>query len=148
MENSVMVQFRGWAIDVFETSDPTRSIGLTVERAPAHEDNPSVDIFVTDNDDRTFSVKSSDAASDPGGLLLRKAQQELLTTGVSVESAFALLLDAMDKKQREELLGTNMYDVFEWAGDVVAALKGHLTEQGTTTDHDALLKRIGCPYMR
>lgn len=38
-------EFDGYAVDLFKTD--SGALGLTIERAPAHEDNPSVDIFVS-----------------------------------------------------------------------------------------------------
>jgi hypothetical protein len=44
-EPNIQIQFQGYTLDLFMTDNG--SLGLTIERSPAHEDNPSVDVFIT-----------------------------------------------------------------------------------------------------
>ena len=146
MENAVMIEFRGWVVDIFETGAPNRTIGITVEKAPHSDENPPVDIFVEDNGDQTFHVRSPDAAADSGARMMQRARAKLMDDGVSTELAFSLLLDALEK-QCSAQYGTNIGDVLAWSYRTVAALRGHLTEQGTTHEQNELLKKLGCPYL-
>lgn len=41
----IVIQFHGYVLDLFVTD--AGSLGLTIERAPTHKGNPSVDVFVT-----------------------------------------------------------------------------------------------------
>lgn len=44
-EPNIQVQFQGYTLDLFMATDG--SLGITVERSPAHEDNPCRDIWVS-----------------------------------------------------------------------------------------------------
>jgi len=63
-------EFDGYAVDLFKTD--SGALGLTIERAPAHEDNPSVDIFVSK--DLTVSAYGVNLAEPDHKVMLAKAE--------------------------------------------------------------------------
>lgn len=135
MERNVMVTFEGWCADLFLCDDGR--LGLTVEKAPHHEDNKSVDIFVAEIDGG-LAVTSPDALQDPGAQLREKALHSLMQSGVSVEAAFELLLHALDKK-----LAQQQGCGWQRCIDHVSTLRGYFTEHGTTSEQDDKLHEWG-----
>lgn len=136
-ERSVMITFGGWCVDLFETAK-AGTLGMTVEKSPHTEAQNSADIFIREVDGG-IDVSSTDALQNPGFKLREEAFRSLMESGVSVESAFELLLHALDKKLTERQTGIS----WQRCIDHVACLRGHFTEFGTTAEDDEKLSAWG-----
>jgi hypothetical protein len=63
-EKNMKVEFEGFIVDLFlcESGD----LGMTIEKAPEHEDNPGIDIFV---DKENLHVSGQVFGIDPSSLV-------------------------------------------------------------------------------
>lgn len=131
-EPNVQLQFQGYTLDFF-TAD-SGALGLTIERSPAHEYNHCIELFVSP------TLKVSNNTEWP-----KEPTEMEISNALDAASLYALMSAAGEllSKEATRVSNTELKPEYKYAADLVAAIAGYTTEQGTTTEQDELLRLAG-----
>lgn len=136
-EPDIQIQFQGYTVDFFKFD--SGSLGLTIERSPWRERNTCIDLIISQDLQVSgdISKRSKQAIKEPTTLEISNV--------LDAASLYALLSAAGEllNKEAARVSNTEVKPEYTHAANLVAAISGYMTEQGTTTEQDELLRLAG-----